>query len=170
MASSDENNGRTHEPNLRELTAELDGMRREFAARFDGIVKVMDERDKLYKERAEGSKTAVDAALKAADTFNSANSMASEKAVTKSELNAEKWRDNANEWRGAMIDRESKFASRVEVDNEIRNMAKEIASLRETRSEGTGKTHTVDRLGGIVGWIVATAIALFAALKIHWNG
>lgn len=53
--------------------------------------------------RFEDNKTAVDAALAAA-----------EKAVNKAEINAEKWRDSANEWRGAMSDRERAFLTRKE--------------------------------------------------------
>lgn len=36
-------------------------------------------------------------------------------AVTIAETNAEKWRNQANEWRGAMSDREKNFVTRREV-------------------------------------------------------
>lgn len=40
---------------------------------------------------------------------------AAEKAVAVAEANAEKWRNQANEWRGAMTDREKNFITRREV-------------------------------------------------------
>lgn len=40
---------------------------------------------------------------------------AAKEAVGVAEKNAEKWRDQANEWRGAMTDREKKFITRGEV-------------------------------------------------------
>lgn len=59
---------------------------------------------KVYVDkRFEESEKAIQAALAAA-----------EKAVNKAETNGEKWRDNANEWRGAMGDRERDFMTRKE--------------------------------------------------------
>jgi len=40
---------------------------------------------------------------------------AAKEAVGVAETNAEKWRQNANEWRGAMSDREKNFITRREV-------------------------------------------------------
>ncbi len=39
---------------------------------------------------------------------------AAKEAVGVAEKNAEKWRENANEWRGAMSDREKNFITRRE--------------------------------------------------------
>lgn len=62
---------------------------------------LMDERDRRYGEVSTAKEKAVEIAL--------ANA---EKAVLVSERNAEKWRDNANEWRQAMTDRERNFLPR----------------------------------------------------------
>lgn len=62
---------------------------------------LMDERDRRYGEVSTAKEKAVEVAL--------ANA---EKAVMVSERNAEKWRDNANEWREAMTDRERNFLPR----------------------------------------------------------
>lgn len=59
---------------------------------------LMDERDRRYGEVSTAKEEAVRVALSNA-----------EKAVLVAERNAEKWRDNANEWRAAMTDRESQF-------------------------------------------------------------
>lgn len=40
---------------------------------------------------------------------------AAKEAVQVAEANAEKWRNQSNEWRGAMNDREKKFITRGEV-------------------------------------------------------
>jgi len=46
---------------------------------------------------------AISAALTAADKLNSVIFAASEKAIEKADANAEKWRQNANEWRAAIL-------------------------------------------------------------------
>lgn len=62
---------------------------------------LMDERDRRYGEVSSAKEKAVEIAL--------ANA---EKSVLVSERSAEKWRDNANEWRQAMTDRERNFLPR----------------------------------------------------------
>ena len=49
------------------------------------------------------------------DKALSAALAAAKEAVNIAEKNAEKWRDQANEWRGAMSDREKKFITRSEL-------------------------------------------------------
>lgn len=65
------------------------------------LKQLMDERDRRYGEVSEAKERAISAALAAA-----------EKAVHVAEINAEKWRMNANEWREAMNDRERNFLSK----------------------------------------------------------
>lgn len=103
-----------------------------------GLRELIAKNDALYTERAASGKTAVDAALAAAKTLNDATFAASEKAIGKSDQNAEKWRENANEWRSAMMDREIKFASRTETENEFKNLRAELAGLKEYRASGAG--------------------------------
>ena len=50
------------------------------------------------------------ALLEAQDKAVKAALASAEKAVDRAEINAEKWRQNANEWRAAMTDRERNFA------------------------------------------------------------
>lgn len=59
---------------------------------------LMDERDRRYGEVSAAKEEAVKVAL---DNAKEAKDI--------SERNAEKWRDNANEWRAAMTDREANF-------------------------------------------------------------
>lgn len=49
--------------------------------------------------------------------------VAAEKAVLVAETNAEKWRAAANEWRGAMNDRERNLMTRVEADARLNSLS-----------------------------------------------
>jgi hypothetical protein len=88
-------NGHTDE--TREIWAALGSLR----ARFEGHIKVMDERDRRYTEIGDAKDKAITAALAAA-----------EKAVMVAERNAERWRDSANEWRAAMTDKDRNFVTK----------------------------------------------------------
>jgi len=72
-----------------------------------------DER-RYNDQRFDEGKQGVDAALAAANKQNELVASAAEKAVNKEESQSQKWRENANEWRGAMTDRERDFLSRKE--------------------------------------------------------
>jgi hypothetical protein len=79
----------------------------------------VDQRLNDQKESFGGSFTAaekaVSAALAAAEKAVAAALAAAEKAREAAEANSEKWRSNANEWRGAMMDRETKFMQKPSV-------------------------------------------------------
>lgn len=130
--------------------------------------RVMDERDRLYDTRFSASKTAVDAALAAQEKATNAAFAASEKAILKADANAEKWRENANEWRASMLDREVKFASRPEMDAEMKALRAEIAGLRESRATGAGRSSGATAMWGyVVGGFgfALMLIQLFKAIK-----
>lgn len=104
---------------------------------------MIDANDRRYMDRFESSEKAVNAAL-----------AASEKAVSVAETNAEKWRDNANEWRGAMTDREARFVSHTEFG---------LLKERLDRAEGGGKG-----MRDLWGWIMAAimlGIVIFNAFN-----
>jgi hypothetical protein len=90
--------------------------------------------------------------------------VAAEKAVLVAETNAEKWRMNANEWRASMLDRETKFASRVEMESEFKGIRAEIASLKETRAEGIGGKAMILFLITILG-AAATIVGVLVATR-----
>lgn len=173
----------------------LAGMKALLSADMGTLRATIDERDKLYNERATTGKTAVDAALKSAESAVNSAFAASEKAIVKSDINSEKWRENANEWRAAMMDRESRFAPRSEMETEIKSLRQEIASLKESRSESVGRekfTEPRDQqsqtemyrvqavLAGqagqraMIGWIVAgvmvlASVAMVALSFMSWR-
>lgn len=114
-------------------------------AKTQGVLDQLRDKDALYTDRDTARQKAVEAALKAAQTGVDAAFAASEKAIGKSDQNAEKWRENANEWRAAMMDREVKFAGRNEVENELKNLRLELASVKDAQSQGKGRDEGGDK-------------------------
>lgn len=87
---------------------------------------------------------------------------AAKEAVAVAEANADKWRMNANEWRGAMNDREKTFLPRSEFET-YRDSTQTALGLEKTRADkdegkGVGLSSTwAYILGGIgaIGGILA---------------
>jgi hypothetical protein len=104
--------------------------------------------------RFEESGKAVSAALAAQQRETAAAFVSSEKAITKAEANALRWQENANEWRGAMQDREKTFANGAETTKEFISIRAEIQGLRESRAQGIGKGAGIHLVWGV-------ALALF---------
>jgi hypothetical protein len=157
-------NGRTHEPDLREVVADLDGLRELLDEKSANLLRVMDERDTRYEQRF----TAMDEKTSLALT-------ASEKAVTKAETATEKRFDAVNEFRGSLKDQADTLYPRTEAETKFRSydekmddMKKEISALREYKSESTGKAvvseknYDVERLQKSTN--IATTIAAVAAV------
>jgi small-conductance mechanosensitive channel len=137
----EENGNRTHEPSLRELTAELDGQR-----------SLMDERDRRYGEQFNASKEAVKAALDANKELTSQAFLASKEAINKAETASNANDAKNNEFRSQLKDQTSTFPTRIEVDSKVTSVADrldefkkdlekykdqqalEIRGLRETRA------------------------------------
>jgi chromosome segregation ATPase len=114
---------RTHEPNLRELTAQI-----------DGIVRLYEERDRRYEERFTAAK----------------------EAVTKAESAQTAYNTNHNDLTRKMDAQYGFMLPRTEAENRFRNhdekideIKKELASLRESRSEGSGRREQTNWLIGI---------------------
>lgn len=108
---NEDRNGRTHEPSLRELTAELDGIRSVFDEKVDRVREVADERDRRYEERFMAMDEKTTLALNSSD-----------KAVNKAEIAQEKRFDNTNEWRAAMQDRDRNQMPRIEIESRFAAM------------------------------------------------
>ncbi len=153
-------NGRTHEPTYRELVAELDGFKA------------------LMEERRHGTA----AALQALEKQMAASFLASEKAVLKAEASQTQYNVGHNDLTRKMDAQYKDMLPRTEGDARFKAMEEklsehrkeidrvrdesrllvdnaraEIASLRESRSEGTGRRDQT-------AWIVNTVIALLSAL------
>jgi hypothetical protein len=141
--------GRTHEPSLRELSAE-----------FDGFIELMKERDRRYEDR-----------FKAQDEKTTLALTASKEAIGKAESATEKRFDAVNEFRGTLSDQAARLLPRAEADSrfanydeKIANQQKDIQNLRESRSEGGGRQLSREYITGIgltiAGLIIAAAVLL----------
>lgn len=146
---SNVDNGRTHDPSLRELTAQIDGM-----------VRLYEERDRRYEDR-----------FKAADEKTALALTASKEAVSKAEAATEKRFDAVNEFRGTLSDQARLLLPRAEADSRLNafseridEVKKEVAALRESRSEGSGRhaQQTEGRAGN--QWAISAAIAFAGVL------
>ena len=104
--------------------------------RLEGADTAADVRN---EQRFTAQQQAVKDALTSQEKAVSAALVAAEKAVLVAETNAEKWRMNAHEWRASMLDREQRFASRIEMEAKFEGFSKEIAGLKESRAEGSGE-------------------------------
>lgn len=169
---------RPHEPSMRELKTGL-----------EALVRLMDERDRLYKERSDAQKEAVAAALAANKELTNNAFLASEKAIGKAEAAQEDYNTRSNEFRQALDDSnkdklgrpeaEGRFSGIGERLDEIKKefekyqalQATEIRSLRESRSQDMGigistERHvtqgnfTMSHAIAFVGVAVAIAVAI----------
>ena len=128
----------------------------QLSSRIDGLQAFLEERDRRYKETLDAQKALTQASFDAIA-----------KAVEKAETNSEKWRANANEWRAAMTDRESRFATKPEMEAKFVNVETQLDSLKETRSEHQGRSEVSTPLavaigsgvGAIVMYIIQKAIS-----------
>ncbi len=96
---------------------------------------------------AEAQDKAVQAALVAQEKAVQAALAAADKAVTKAEEGASDWRKSANEWRGAMSDRERDFISRNEYNQAMKAL--------EDKVDASTKA-TLDKVSLIQEWITHT--------------
>ena len=90
--------------------------------------------------------------------------LAAEKAVAIAEGNAEKWRMNANEWRGAMGDREEKFVQKEHLTPLLTGLQKEVNEVKTFVNQSQGKSIGMNQIwgylvaaagsGGVVTWLI----------------
>jgi hypothetical protein len=173
-------NGRTHEPNLRELCAELDGFKQ-----------LMDERDKRYDERDRRvdqafeasrlsvdqgfreSKEAVSAALAAAKEQTAASFLASEKAIVKAEgaQNAYNTAHNDLLRKQELLVPRLEFESRHKsIEDKFSDIHKTIDELRKAQSTGEGRGVGTAAFGDRVTQIVPMLIAAAALVAVILKG
>jgi hypothetical protein len=174
-----ENNSRTHEPNLRELTGQLDELEKLLNAKFDALKDLIDERDRRYEDRF----TAMDEKTSLALT-------SSKEAVAKAEAATEKRFDSVNEFRKTLSDQATNFLPRPEyvsnhqslldkIDGIKENLSKEIsgirdssareiASLREARSGSEAKSSLLSGNWGPIN-IIVTLLAVVGFLMLFWR-
>jgi hypothetical protein len=97
----------------------------------------------------------VDSRFEAQGKAVSAALAAQEKAVSVAEANSEKWRASANEWRGAMNDREGNFVKVGEYNLLLSQVKENREQLSSLMGRGQGR-------GDVWGWVAAGVVALLA--------
>ena len=134
------------------------------SARPSEFVPLREYVEALFTEREK----AVEAALAAQEKAVTAALDASDKAITKAEGNAEKWRENANEWRGAMSDRDRQLPSRREVEQATKALDARLATVeRAIQSEQGRSSGTNAAIGYVIGAAgVLTAIVAVIASQL----
>ena len=121
------------------------------------IKAIMDERDIRYTQLADAKEKAISAALAAA-----------EKAVTVAEINSQKWRENANEWRQAMDDRETQFVKADNYQTTIGNLSKDIKELKARIDLNDGRGTGIHQLWIIIVAVIST-LGILVMLWTHFN-
>lgn len=91
---------------------------------------------------------------------------AAKEAVQVAEANSEKWRANANEWRGAMSDREKNFLQRAEFEAYKMSVEKALAIEKERGDKGEGKWQGGKDIMDIIKIIVLIAGFILAYFVI----
>ncbi len=152
-------NNRTHEPSLREVTAEIDGMRT-----------LMDERDRRYSDAFIAQKEAVAAALAAQQLAAGIINTASEKAINKAEEAQRAYNERSNEFRGALDDAQKVLLPRNEADTrfqaleeKLNDARKDIQTLREFRSIVVERKESQIDERGQANWATSNVAAYLAA-------
>jgi hypothetical protein len=117
-------NGRSHEPDLRQVVAEMDGLRG-----------VMEERDRRYQ-----------AILDAMDDKTALALTSAKEAVIKAEIATEKRFDSVNEFRQTLNDYQTRLVTKPEYDTHNRaldgrldDVKTELLKIRDIQTEMRGK-------------------------------
>ncbi len=149
-------NGRTHEPNLRELTSEVSGVKELLLAQIASQEVVARERDRRYEDR-----------FRAMDEKTSLALTSSEKAVTKAEAATEKRFEGVNEFRAALADqaglmfpRKEAEARFLEMEKKEESLSMELGKLREAMSAGAGGRSALSERETHSRWIIGLVVVV----------
>lgn len=153
-------NGRTHEPSLRELCAEMDGFRI-----------LMNERDKRYEQSFVAAKENVAFALAAAKEQTAASFGASEKAIVKAEAAQNQYNASHNDLTKKMDVQYSQMLPRPEaitmlrsLEEKIDDLKKGLSDLQLTRSEGLGRQLQTQGSKENTKWVITVLIAIVSGM------
>jgi hypothetical protein len=136
----EDNGPRTHEPNLRELTADLDGLRELILSRLEAMEKLASERDRWYTERDKDRQASVDKALTAVKEQTAASFAASEKAILKAEEAQRSYNASHNDLARKMDDQGKATMPRTETESRFFNLTEKVEEVRRSQSTGGGLT------------------------------
>ena len=137
MTIESNNNLRTHEPSLRELTAELDGLRSTLDAKIEGVEKVANERDRFYLAGLAAQDKATVKAELAQQAYNIVHNDLLKKMegnITRGEY-AAFVKQMEDKWTEAKDERELRIeALRKDCERDTTRVLAEIAAVRDTQN------------------------------------
>lgn len=125
---------------------------------------INDERDRLYKERDDSRRTAVDAALTAVKEQTKASFEASEKAIVKAEDAQKSYNQSHNDLARKMDDQGKGTMPRSETESRFRSLEEKINEVKSAISTGGGRSAGLNQMWGyIVGalGLLLTILMLF---------
>jgi len=154
---------RLHEPSINELAAEIDGLRQLHVTEIVAIRALIDERDRLYKERDDARRLAVEAALVAVKEQTKASFEASEKSVKKAEEAQNSYNASHNDLVRKMDEQQKATIPRAEADARFRGVEEKIAELKESSVAGSSKNAGYDASWGYVTQAFMLIIAIMGA-------
>lgn len=160
---------------------------------IESLSKIIDERDRQYGIQFKAAEETVHAALASQDRQMTSSFLSSEKAIAKAEQAQSEYNIRSNEFRGQLDDQAKLLMPRAEAqsmftayEDKLENVkevivsnkdatdiaadrlrdefAKEITSLREARSEASGKTSVLHEVTQAKHWGIGIAIAVFVSL------
>jgi hypothetical protein len=170
MTEPNNDTNRTHEPSLRELTADLDGHRKWTEARLDGLISLINERDRRYEEAKVSNKQAVDAAFDAAKEAVGAALTSAKEAVAEAKRGQDEYNKLHNDLQRKQELLIKETLSRTEADQRFGQVLDKINDLRESRSGGMGRA-----AGSAATWatialgisLVATVLGMLSYFATH---
>jgi hypothetical protein len=121
------------------------------------IKAMLDEAEKRTADRFAAQDKAVEKALAGQEKAVTAALASQEKAVAIAEENSKLWRQSANEWRGAMNDREGNF---VKV-GEYGLLLTQVKELRDAMSQSMGRGQ-----GWASGWQILLGLAALVGVAV----
>jgi hypothetical protein len=152
----------------------IEGVRRELTTlvneRGDREKALAVERDRRYTERSSQQDKAVVDALAAAEKAVNAALVAADKAVEKEQLNAEKWRNSANEWRQAMNDRETRFLGKDEAALMVSGVEARVTLLEKASNVQAGGHQALTAAWGYVVGAISCAALVVSVLIVVIKG
>src|ERR1700674_755088 len=167
MNNDKDQNGRTHEPSLRELTSELDGVKLWLLEKVESLRDLMNERHALYKERSDSQKTALEAALAAANAKNDATSAAGKEDITKYKNAQTAYNTNHND----ILKKQELMMPRTECEREFRAWAEKFDDLKTEIINGKQKEREAGSMQAQWTFERVFAILMFltAVAAIFWR-
>ena len=140
VAMEDNSNLRTHEPNLRELTAELDGLRELMKAELRSLNDIAVERDRRYSERDSARQDEMKNAVTSSKEQSSISFIASKEAVTE----AKKSQDSYNATHNDLVRKMERQGAEMITRDAVMGLFKSAEDREITLINNLGERHARD--------------------------